>query len=78
MSNRNEKKERKFSSTPCMETVDGQPDSVNEIVNCYGTYNVQKTNATGNEYPAIAQGISEKTKKQTKKERDEWLRRNGK
>lgn len=78
MSNRNEKKERKFSSTPCMETVDGQPDSCNEMVNCYGTYNVQKTNATTNEYPAIAQGISEKTKKQTKKERDEWLRHNGK
>ena len=78
MGKRKSEKERKFSMTPSTEVVDGQPDSCNEMVNCYGTYNVQKTNATTNEYPAIAQGISEKTKKQTKKERDEWLRHNGK
>ena len=78
MDKRKSEKERKFSLTPSTQVVDGQPDSCNEMVNCYGTYNVQKTNATTNEYPAIAQGISEKTKKQTKKERDEWLRHNGK
>lgn len=71
-------KERKFSETPCMDVQDGQPEDCNELVNRYGRCNVQLTCATDNEYPAIAQGLSEETEKTLKNERDEWLHRNGK
>lgn len=77
MGNKKIKHERKFSEIPCMEIVDGQPEDCNELINHYGRCNVQLTAATDNAYPAIAQGISDKTKKETKEERDEWLHRNG-
>ena len=39
------------------------PQSAEEQVNCYGTYNIQPTANTENEFPAIAQGESRKQKK---------------
>ena len=35
----------------------GQPDDCFDMVNQYGTYNIQKTADTDNPYPAIAQGL---------------------
>lgn len=32
------------------------PQTVNEMINMYGTYNIQPTADTANIYPAIAQG----------------------
>jgi len=40
--------------------VDDQPESADEMVNKYGTYNIQPTADTENEFPAIAQGLGEK------------------
>ncbi len=34
-----------------------QPITPIEMVNKYGTYNIQPTSDAGNEFPAIAQGI---------------------
>lgn len=77
MCNKKNDNEKIFSDVPSMEVPDGQPEDCNELVNRYGRCNVQLTNATDNEYPAIAQGLSEETKKTLKNERDEWLHRNG-
>ncbi len=49
-----------------------QPETAYEMINKYGTYNIQPTADTSNNYPAIAHGLSEITKKQIKAERDEW------
>ena len=55
-----EKKERRhdpFPDTPFADPVFGQPESCADLVNKYGTYNIQKTADTDNAYPAIAQGM---------------------
>ena len=41
----------------------GEPDDVTELLNKYGTYNVQDTADTDNEFPAIAQGLPDSKKK---------------
>lgn len=35
----------------------GQPDDCFELINRYGTYNIQPTSDTKNIFPAIAQGL---------------------
>ena len=35
--------------------INTQPDDVTELVNKYGTYNIQPTSASDNEFPAIGQ-----------------------
>lgn len=55
------KKEKKpeilpYISDPQVQQIIGQPDSTWEMVNRYGTYEVQATQDTDNIYPAIAQG----------------------
>lgn len=47
-----------FSSIPIVD----QPENVSEIINKYGTYEIQPTADTFNEYPAIAQGLAKKDK----------------
>lgn len=78
MDDKKKHQNQKFSDIPSCEVVDGQPEDCNEMVNHYGRCNVQKTSATDNDYPAIAQGLSPDTKQHVQKERDEWLHRNGK
>lgn len=34
----------------------GNPENAVEMINTYGTYNIQATADTSNEFPAIAQG----------------------
>lgn len=36
------------------------PETANEMVNVYGTYEIQPTADTKNQYPAIAQGYNPK------------------
>lgn len=42
------------SSVPVM----GMPETAFEMVNRYGTYNIQSTAETENMYPAVAQGFN--------------------
>lgn len=51
-----------------------EPDDSFDYVNMYGTYNIQPTADHGNEYPAIAQGISAAEAKERRRARDEWKR----
>lgn len=43
--------------------VVGQPETCDELLHKYGTYEIQPTGESGNEFPEIAQGLSEKDKK---------------
>ena len=47
----------RFDPTPMNHAFPGQPDDCFDMVNQYGTYNIQKTADTDNAYPAIAQGM---------------------
>lgn len=52
----------KESSTPSSKGIYGQPKDSIEIINKYGTYNIQPTNDSDNEFPAISQGLAKKLK----------------
>ena len=41
----------------------GQPDGRDDVINKYGTYEVQATADTENRYPMIAQGLARTEKK---------------
>ena len=59
------------SSVPVM----GMPETAFDMVNRYGTYNIQSTAETENAYPAVAQGYNRKimkTDRQNKKS-DSWF-----
>ncbi|MEA4946221.1 MAG: hypothetical protein VB058_01465 [Oscillospiraceae bacterium] len=47
---------------PTADPVIGPPESSYDMVNKYGTYNIQDTAATPNANPAIAQGLPRKGK----------------
>ena len=53
---KNEKKDRTPSSTPII----GQPQTAFALINKYGTYEIQPTADSDNEYPTIAQGMPKK------------------
>ena len=57
------KNTKKTSNMSYVHTSDGQPDTAFDMVNFYGTYEIQKTADTENTYPAIAQGFNEKQAK---------------
>ncbi len=43
-----------------MERKPGWPEGDDDVINKYGTYEVQRTNGVENPYPMIAQGLSQK------------------
>ncbi len=47
-----------ISSMPIID----QPENVTEMINKYGTYEIQPTADTLNDYPAISQGLAKKDK----------------
>lgn len=47
----------RYDPTPMNHDFPGQPEDCFDVVNQYGTYNIQATANTDNEYPAIAQGL---------------------
>jgi len=53
----------------------GQPDSRDDVINKYGTLEVQRTNGTENDFPQIAQGLAEDKKQQLKREYEAWFHR---
>ena len=46
-----------LDETPMMHAFSGRPESCFDLVNRYGTYEVQRTADTDNVFPAIAQGM---------------------
>lgn len=55
-------KRKKKTAAPSVRSVEGQPGTVPEMLNKYGTYNIQPTADTDNPYPAIAQGLAQHAK----------------
>lgn len=61
------KKNRKFEEFElAVEDIHGNPETPHEMVNKYGTYEIQPTADTKNPFPTIAQGLSQFTEKPTK------------
>ncbi len=63
-------KEHKNYIEPLEERITYIPDNPEtpfEMVNKYGTYEIQPTSETDNEFPTIAQGLSKTAKKPTVK-----------
>lgn len=69
-----EKHDEHTHSTPSSNAIMGQPETAFEMINKYGTYNIQPTADTRNTFPAISHGLSEKHAKENKQRRDEWLK----
>ena len=46
-----------YDATPDVHQFSSPPESVGELINMYGTYNVQRTNDSDNLFPMIAQGL---------------------
>jgi hypothetical protein len=60
-------KEKADLSTPSVNSVMGQPETAFELINKYGTYNIQPTADTPNDFPAIAQGTPNYMEKRSRK-----------
>lgn len=54
------KNKKKMSNMTDINTTNGNPDTAFDMVNRYGTYEIQPTANTHNTYPAIAQGFNKK------------------
>ncbi len=59
-----------YDETPMMNPFFGQPEDAFDLINKYGTYNIQPTNEQENAFPAIMQGLPTrwKDRKTTKEE----------
>ena len=57
-----------YDTTPMMNPFFGQPEDTFDLINKYGTYNIQPTNEQENPFPAIAQALptQERDKEVTK------------
>lgn len=56
-----------------LENIKKPPETVEEQVNCFGTYEIQSTADNDNMYPAIAQGFNKniiKTDRENEERRD--------
>lgn len=74
--NKKKKYEGRFSETPSTVEQNGLPENCSEMVNYFGTYEIQQTQNASNTYPAIGQGISEEEAEKLEKESDRWQREN--
>lgn len=64
----NKENDKKFDGshcpTPSSEPVMGEPEDSFDMVNKYGTYNIQPTSQTENSFPHIAQGLPKSAKRE--------------
>ena len=50
----------------------GWPDGDDDVINKYGTYEIQRTNGMENPYPMIAQGLSEQEAREQLDAAERW------
>ena len=53
----------------------GWPEGDDDVINKYGTYEVQRTNGMENPYPMIAQGISPQEAAEQLSAAEEWKKK---
>ncbi len=58
-------RKNKYKPDPSLENIGGPSVSSFDQVNKYGTYNIQPTADTDNEFPAIAQGLAKSHNRKT-------------
>ena len=75
MKKHNKKDEAK---APSMVNNSSQPENASEMVNFYGTYNIQPTQASDNTYPAIGQGLDKESAERLCKEAERWKKKDSK
>jgi len=61
---------RKNSEAP--ERGPGWPDGDDDVINKYGTYEIQRTNGMEHPYPMIAQGLAPQDAETQRREAEEW------
>ncbi len=59
-----------YDDTPKAHARFGQPEDVGDLLNRYGTYNIQPTNEQENEFPAIMQALPTQWRGKTVKKQD--------
>ena len=59
------KEERQKLYRNVADPVVGQPETCDELLHKYGTYEIQPTAESDNEFPEIAQGLAESEKKKS-------------
>ncbi len=64
---KNGKNENSIKIDISADPVYGEPQDVFDMVNKYGTYNIQPTADTHHDYPKIAQGLSKKANEESKR-----------
>ena len=65
-----DKKEKKIVTEISVDAVYGNPEDVFDMINKYGTYEIQPTADTENTFPLIFSGLADKTCKVTKDDID--------
>ena len=60
--NREKKRGKKADTEMSVTAILDQPETPFDLVNKYGTYEIQPTNDSGNEFPTISQGLSKRKK----------------
>lgn len=58
----NEKKKKDIITEISVDSVHGNPEDVFEMLNKYGTYEIQPTADTENTFPLISSGLADKDK----------------
>ena len=53
----------------------GWPDGQDDVINKYGTYEVQRTCGMENEYPQIAQGLSPPAAEEQRRAAEAWKKK---
>lgn len=76
MKNKNIKRGNEVNLEIAVTPVDGEPETSFDMVNKYGTYEIQPTSDTQNEWPTIAQGCPENYKKPSVKPDNKNIRQN--
>ena len=59
---REKKRGKKTETEMSVTAILGQPETPFDLVNKYGTYEIQPTNDSGNEFPTISQGLPKRKK----------------
>lgn len=63
--NKNFSNNERDNTTPSSNSILTEPEDSFEVVNKYGTYEIQPTCATENTFPKIAQGLPKKKDRKT-------------
>ena len=61
-----------FTRTPSTIEQNGLPENCSEMVNFFGTYNIQQTDNASNTYPAIGEGLAEEEAEKLIEESERW------